>query len=194
MPKAAPVAVRRPLNPKQELAVAHLGGPMLVRAGAGTGKTTVLVERISRLIVGKHATPEQILAVTYTEEAAREMGERARRQIESKLGPGSAAGLRTSTFHAACQGILKRNDATFEVLDKENLWVYLRRQLDQRRVPLRKFLKAANPAEFLKDFLEFFDRCSDELVDATQYAEFIAALRADRSRPLPRVSAQKEVD
>src|SRR5947209_15172113 len=105
MPKAAPIAACRPLNSKQELAVAHLAGPMLVCAGAGTGKTTVLVERIARLIVGmqrdKHATPEQILAVTYTEEAAREMGERARRQIESKLGPRSATGLRTSTFHAA---------------------------------------------------------------------------------------------
>src|SRR5438270_6446483 len=93
---------RRGLNPKQELAVSHLDGPMLVRAGAGTGKTTVLVERISRLIVEKHASPEQILAVTYTDEAAREMAERARRQIENKMGGGSSAGLRTSTFHAAC--------------------------------------------------------------------------------------------
>src|SRR5947209_7041240 len=187
-------AGRRALNPKQELAVSHRDGPMLVRAGAGTGKTTVLVERISRLIVEKHATPEQILAVTYTEEAAREMAERARREIERKLGPGSAAGLRTSTFHAACYGILERNHAAFEVLDKQNLWVYLRRQLDQRRLPLKKFLKAANPAEFLNDFLDFFDRCSDELVDAKQYAEYIAGLRADSNLPLPRVSPQKEAD
>src|SRR5438270_13142616 len=106
---------RRGLNPKQELAVSHLHGPMLVRAGAGTGKTTVLVERIARLIVEKHATPEQILAVTYTEEAARELGERARQEIERTLGPGAASGLRTATFHAACYGILKRNHASFEV-------------------------------------------------------------------------------
>jgi ATP-dependent DNA helicase UvrD/PcrA len=194
MAKAAPNTVRRRLNPKQELAVSHLHGPMLVRAGAGTGKTTVLVERISRLIVEKHATPEQILAVTYTEEAAREMAERAKKQIEAKLGRGSAEGLRTSTFHAACQGILKRNHAEFEVLDKQNLWVYLRRQLDQRRLPLKKFLKAANPAEFLNDFLDFFDRCSDELVDAKSYGQYIAELRKDSSRPLPRVSPQKEAD
>jgi DNA helicase-2/ATP-dependent DNA helicase PcrA len=167
---------------------------MLVRAGAGTGETTVLVERISRLIVEKYATPEQILAVTYTEEAAREMAERAKRDIEQKLGAGSAEGLRTSTFHAACHKILERNDAAFEVLDKQNLWVYLRRQLDQRRLPLKKFLKAANPAEFLNDFLDFFDRCSDELVDAKQYSEYIAELRKDSSRPLPRVSTQKEAD
>ena len=100
-----------------------IGAPM-----AGGPSTPALAAEVSRagglgFLGCSYSTPEQILAVTYTEEAAREMGERARQEIERKLGPGAASGLRTATFHAACYGILKRNHASFEVLDKQYVYV-----------------------------------------------------------------------
>src|SRR5579872_840564 len=63
-------------NSKQRQAIEHVHGPLLALAGAGTGKTTVLVERIAYLIENQHAQPEEILAITFTENAAKEMKER----------------------------------------------------------------------------------------------------------------------
>lgn len=63
-------------DPQQKLALEHIHGPMLVIAGAGTGKTTVLTQRIARLIEQGHARPDEILALTYTENSAAEMARR----------------------------------------------------------------------------------------------------------------------
>ncbi|HUQ49485.1 MAG TPA: ATP-dependent DNA helicase, partial [Terriglobales bacterium] len=178
-------------NPKQEIAISHIHGPMLVRAGAGTGKTTVLVERAVRLLVGKHAKPSQILAVTYTREAARQLHDRIRARVEAECGLGSAEGLRATTFHACAYEILEKNNQGFDVLDRENLWVVLRREIDARRVPLRKFLRAADPAKFLDDILKFLDRCSDELVDAGSYRAYVERVKKGEL-PLPRVYSNKE--
>ena len=72
-------------NPRQKQAIEHVHGPMLVLAGAGTGKTSVLVERIAYLIENHHAQPEEILAITFTENAAQEMKERVESACAAKL-------------------------------------------------------------------------------------------------------------
>src|SRR5262245_37930271 len=99
------------LDPNQRQAVEHVNGPMLVIAGAGTGKTTVLSRRVAHLIEKGHARPDEILALTYTENAATEMLDRIRRE----LGTRKADGLAVSTFHAYCNNLLIRSKQNFQV-------------------------------------------------------------------------------
>lgn len=107
------------LNPNQKQAVIHGGGPLLVVAGAGSGKTRVLTSRIAYLIAAGLARPAEILAITFTNKAAREMRER----LESMLG-GLARGMWISTFHSACVRILREEHralgmrSTFTIYDQ----------------------------------------------------------------------------
>lgn len=170
-------------NPQQKQAIEHVLGPMLVVAGAGTGKTSVLVERIARLLIDGHAQAEQILAVTYTRNAAAEMRRRVQQRVR-ELGQADGGQIRAVTFHAYCMEVLQRCDAGFGVLDKEDLYVYLARRLDQ--LQLRYYTRALNPAEFLHALTDFFSRCHDELVTAADYRRYVERLHAGE-RPLPRV-------
>ena len=173
-------------DPRQREAIEHGRGPMLVLAGAGTGKTTVLVERIARLVRQGLARPDEILAVTFTIKGAREMRER----VEARLG-GQCSGLRASNFHAYCEGLLRRAGADFGVLTDEDLWVYLRQRIEE--LPRQRFVRAADPGRFLSDLREFFSRCQDELVTPSDYERYLERLRK-KEVPLPRVSRSKERD
>jgi ATP-dependent DNA helicase UvrD/PcrA len=176
-------------NPRQKQAIEHVHGPMLVVAGAGTGKTSVLVERIARLIAEGHARPGEILAVTYTCNAAEEMRRRVRERLRDR-GRGSDPEIRAVTFHAYCMEILQRCGSAFEVLNNQDLYVYLGRRLEQLR--LRYYTRAVNPAEFLNALTDFFSRCHDELVTAADYRLYVERLQAG-ARPLPRVVASSKV-
>lgn len=174
-------------DPMQLQAIEHVQGPMLVVAGAGTGKTTVLVERIARLIREGHASPHEILAITYTDNAAGELGDRVRK----KLAGTDCSPLRTATFHSYCYGILERYGKTFGVVDNHDLWIYLRQRIED--LPLRRYVVARNPGEFLNALREFFDRCHDELCDVERYSRYVGSLRQrGASAPLPRVTRSKD--
>src|SRR6266849_6214946 len=140
---------------------------MLVVAGAGTGKTTVLLRRIAHLVREGHARPDEILALTYTDNAAKEMLERAQHELRGS----NTKGLQVSTFHAYCNELLIRCGRGFGVLDDKQLWVFLRRNI--RELKLNHFVRAANVAKFLDDLLEFIRRCQVELVGPERYAEYV---------------------
>ncbi len=173
----APARVRAPgdlvadLNPSQREAVEHRGGPLLIVAGAGSGKTRVLTRRIAHLLATGDATPGEILAITFTNKAAGEMKER----VAELVGARSRA-MWVSTFHSACVRILRSEAgrlgirSTFTIYDSADslrlMTMVLRDlDLDPRKFPPRSYLaqvsnlkneliddetfaaRAANPAE-----------------------------------------------
>src|SRR3954469_11271415 len=91
------------LNPEQRQAVLHINGPLLILAGAGSGKTRVITSRIAHLVGEGHARPDEVLAVTFTNKAAEEMRER----VAALLGA-DCSRMWVSTFHSVCARLLRR--------------------------------------------------------------------------------------
>ncbi len=188
----APVAVLKSIasppafepDARQRDAIEHVLGPVLVVAGAGTGKTTVLTKRIARLISGGHAQPNDILALAYNENAAKEIHDR----VQAELRGVNVRGMRVKTFHAYCNELLKDSGRGFGVLDEKDLWIYLRRRLHELR--LHYFVRAANVGQFLNDLLNFISKCHDELVVPEKYADYVARLERGEL-PLPRIGSSK---
>ncbi len=169
-----------PDSPQRE-AIEHVHGPMLVIAGAGTGKTSVLIHRIARLIGEGYAKPDQVLALTYTVAAAAEMRHRLRALLGKEV--------RCATFHDFCLDLLTRAGKKFDVLDEKDLWIYLRKRIHELR--LVHYVRAANVGQFLNDLIDFLSRCHDELVIPETYADYVARL-ARGELPVPRVSKSKD--
>ena len=155
-------------NPKQKQAIEHVRGPMLVLAGAGTGKTTVLVERVAWLIEQGHAKPEEILAVTFTENAAAELKQRVEKRLRRK------APIFSGNFHSYCYSLLQRNKQNFKLLLPEDVFVFLRQRIDQ--LGLKRFIRPADLGQFLEDLKNFFDRCHEELVGPERFQEYVDSL------------------
>jgi DNA helicase-2/ATP-dependent DNA helicase PcrA len=167
---------------RQREAIEHVHGPLLVVAGAGTGKTSVVTYRIQRLVAEGHAQAHEILALTYTVNAARQMRERVRQLLGGRR-------VHATTFHDYCLDLLKSVGRDFGVLDEQDLWIYLRRRI--RELRLEHFIRAANVGQFLSDLLKFMDRCHDELVAPEQYAEYVKRLER-RELPKPRVAKSSD--
>ncbi len=129
-----PEALLEGLNPQQRAAVTHQGAPLLIVAGAGSGKTRVLAHRIAHLLAARDVRPGQILAITFTNKAAGEMRDR----VASLIGARSQA-MWVSTFHSACVRILRR-EAThvglrstfsiYDAADSQRLMSMVMRDLD----------------------------------------------------------------
>ncbi len=166
---------------RQREAIEHIHGPMLVVAGAGTGKTSVLIHRIAHLVEQEHAKPEEVLALTYTVAAAGEMRDRVRALLGKPI--------HSATFHDYCLDLLKRSGKDFGVLDEKDLWIYLRKRIHE--LHLEHYVRAANVGQFLNDLLGFLSRCHDELVTPEQYAAYVGRLERGET-PIPRVAKSKD--
>jgi ATP-dependent DNA helicase UvrD/PcrA len=161
-----------PLNPEQRAAVQHGDGPLLVVAGAGTGKTRVITERIRHLLESDAALAgENILGLTFTDKAAGEMKHRVVKAAGER-----AEGVWLSTFHEFClKRILQGVNADFQTLEDIDHLILLRRNIAE--LQLEHYRRLADPAQFLRDFVSFFSRCQDELVTPDDYQHFVNEMR-----------------
>ena len=132
------------LNAEQRAAVETVDGPLLVLAGAGTGKTRVLTTRFAHILLTRRAFPNQVLAVTFTNKAAREMRER----VSALLGE-PAEGLWLGTFHALCARMLRRHaeyvglSANFTILDTDDQLRLLKQVMEAERIDTKRWVPAA---------------------------------------------------
>jgi DNA helicase-2/ATP-dependent DNA helicase PcrA len=175
------------LSPAQRDAVVHGEGPLLIIAGAGTGKTTVLTRRIAWLISTKRARPEEILALTFTEKAAAEMAERV-----DQLIPYGYAETWISTFHAFGDRVLRETaleaglNPEFRVLSQPEQVIFLRERLF--RLPLRRFRPLGDPTRHLAALATLVSRAKDEDVSPAQYRAWaegqLAAATGEEERDL----------
>ncbi|HYM81391.1 MAG TPA: ATP-dependent DNA helicase [Candidatus Limnocylindria bacterium] len=174
---AAASAILDELNDEQRAAVTHGAGPLLIVAGAGTGKTAVLTRRIAWLIAEKRARPEEILALTFTDKAAAEMESRV-----DVLVPYGFVGATLSTFHAFGDRLVRDHaielglTSQLRVGSRADLLVFLRERLFE--LGLERFLPLGRPDQHLDALLTVFDRARDEDVSPEHYLAFAAALAA----------------
>ena len=165
------------LNPEQRRAVCHGNGPLLVVAGAGTGKTQVITRRIAWLIATRRARPSEILALTFTDKAADEMQARV-----DGLVPYGYTDAAISTFHAFGDRLVREFalelglPTDMRVLSRPEVVIFLRERLFE--FELDEYRPLGDPTRFLGALATLFSRCKDEDVGPAAYLEFAAALRA----------------
>ena len=163
------------LNENQKKAVEWKKGPLLIIAGAGTGKTAVITQRIIHILNSKWAKSDEVLALTFTEKAAGEMLERV--EDELPLGYGD---IWVSTFHSFCDRILKQEayymglDSNYRLMNDAQSYMFFRKYLFD--LPLKKFRPYGNPTKFIKDILSHFSRLQDEDVTPAEYIEYAKSL------------------
>ncbi|MEV6191746.1 DNA helicase PcrA [Streptomyces sp. NPDC051920] len=185
-PAVDPAALLDGLNENQRAAVVHSGSPLLIVAGAGSGKTRVLTHRIAHLLGERGVHPGQILAITFTNKAAGEMKER----VEALVGPRANA-MWVMTFHSACVRILRRESKTlgftssfsiYDAADSKRLMALVCRDLDldPKRFPPKSFsAKISNLKNELIDEEDFAAQANDgfEKTLAQAYALYQSRLR-----------------
>lgn len=163
------------LSEEQRAAVTSLGRPLMIVAGAGTGKTRVLTSRIVWLVLTGQARPEEILALTFTDKAAQEMSER----LDLML-PQGQRGVEVGTFHALCDRLLRRHaleiglDADFSVLSSAQARLLLRESLFS--LPLDRYRPRQDPLSYLGALARHFDKAKNEGVRVEDYLAWVDQL------------------
>ncbi|MBI1863431.1 UvrD-helicase domain-containing protein [Candidatus Microgenomates bacterium] len=170
------------MNPQQLEAVKYNDGPLLIIAGAGTGKTTTLVEKVHHLINQNLAKPEEILALTFTEKAAQEMETR----VDERL-PYGYTQTWISTFHSFADTILRTDishiglSPGYRLMTEAETISFLRERLFM--FDLKYFRPLGNPNKFLSSLLQHISRLRDEDVTPEDYQKWVDQAGADDVEP-----------
>jgi len=170
---------KQKLNKSQREAVEHVKGPLLIVAGAGTGKTTVITKKINYLIEKNLAKPEEILALTFTDKAAGEMEERVDEMLETGY-----VDLQISTFHAFCQRLLEEYGVEIglsgrsKLLSQTDAWLLVRENIYDFN--LDYYRPMGNPTGQIHALLNHFSKCKDELISPQEYLDYVGGLILDK--------------
>ncbi|MFA5009418.1 MAG: ATP-dependent DNA helicase [Candidatus Paceibacterota bacterium] len=165
------------LNKEQKQAVKTINGPLLIVAGAGTGKTTVLTNRLAYLVSEENVKPEEILALTFTEKAAHEMEERV-----EKLLPFGYYDFWISTFHSFGDRILKNYGlyvglpTNYKLLNDSGSWILLRKNFNKFNF-LKEYRPLGNPTKFIQALVSHFHQCKNEGIYPEHYLEYADSLK-----------------
>ncbi len=171
-------AILEELTAEQRDAVTHGDGPLLIIAGAGTGKTRVITRRIAHLITTRRARPEEVLALTFTDRAAAEMEERVDRLV-----PYGYTQAWISTFHAFGDRVLREHalhaglSPDFRVLSRAEQVIFVRERLFE--FPLDYFRPLGDPARHVDALVALISRAKDEDVTPEEYAAYAGRLAAE---------------
>ncbi|HNU76383.1 MAG TPA: UvrD-helicase domain-containing protein [bacterium] len=169
-------SLKTELNENQLKAVNHESGPILVVAGAGTGKTRVITERIKHLIQDKNVDPQEILALTFTEKASHEMVERV-----GDIMPLGYEEPWIYTFHAFAERVLKEKgieiglDPSYKTLPDSDQWLLLRKNIFE--MDLKYFRPLGNPTKFISDILTFISKLQDENISNKDFETFVKQMK-----------------
>jgi DNA helicase-2/ATP-dependent DNA helicase PcrA len=186
------------LNDEQRRAVTHDAGPLLIVAGAGTGKTTVITRRIAWLIAQRKARPDEILALTFTDKAAAEMEERVDTLVQYGY-----ADVEISTFHAFGDRILREHalemglQPDFRVLNRAEQVIFFRDRLFE--FPLVHYRPLGDPTRHIRALITLVSRCKDEDISPEEYLAFVERVAgevsgaADYEEACERVAQQREL-
>ena len=166
------------LNKAQKEAIEYTNGPLLIVAGAGTGKTTVITEKIAYLIEKGLARPKQIVALTFTDKAALEMQDRVDERLQLPY-----SDIQISTFHVFCQRLLEQYGLEiglpnqFKLITETDAWLLIREHIYD--FDLRYFRPLGNPTRHIHEFLKHFSKCKDELISPEEYLKYAENLLLD---------------
>lgn len=171
------------LNKEQLEAIKFGEGPLLIIAGAGTGKTTVVTERIKYLVSSGKAKPAQILALTFTDKAAREMEER----VDIAM-PYGYTDMWISTFHSFCDRVLRQEaihiglSPNYKLMTEAETTQFLIRNLF--KFDLNYFRPLGNPTKFVRGMLQHFSRLKDEDISPEEYLKYAKKVKEEKEKTL----------
>lgn len=184
-----PGVIPERVNPEQQAAITHGAGPLLIVAGAGTGKTTVVTERIAHLIMHEQVPADNILALTFTDKAAGEMQDRVERIL-----PFGYVDLWVMTFHSFGERLLKAHaldiglSNDFRLLSQTDQWLLIREHLEA--FALDYYRPLGNPTKFISALVQHFSRLKDEDITPEEYLKYAKTLAKGKTKKSPADQAE----